>query len=552
MKKSLVIFAAAMVAATVTLSARKTEVSRNLSVFNPLYKALNTFYVDSVDAEKSIATAINAMLDDIDPYTEFIPEKAQEDFVRQTTGEYAGIGSYIMQRGGDVYISGPHEGSPSQLAGMRPGDRIVAIDGDTVLGMSSAEVSKRLKGQPGTQVKVMVWRPYVGEDSVLTFDITRRKIHEPAVTWWGVVRDRIGYIYLSSYTDKSAREVKDALTALKADKRVGGIVLDLRGNGGGLVEEAVKILGYFLPSGPEVLRTRGKGTMNEKIYKTSGTPIDTKMPLAVLIDGATASASEITAGALQDLDRAVVIGNRSFGKGLVQTTRELPYNNLLKVTVAKYYLPSGRLIQAIDYSHRNPDGSVARIPDSLANVFKTKSGREVRDGGGITPDVTIDHPEINRMVFNIVRDNWASDFANRYRAEHDTIAPAGEFVVTDSIYADFKRSIDPSRFEYDKLCEVILDRLREAASTEGYMNDSTKAVFDTLGTLLKHDLQRDLDTHRKQIEPYLSGEIVERYYYQRGRVLNQLREDPDLDKAAELLLDKAAYAALLGRKEDGK
>ena len=276
------------------------------------------------------------------------------------------------------------------------------------------------------------------------------------------------------------------------------------------------------------------------------------MPLAVLIDGSTASASEITAGALQDLDRAVVIGNRSFGKGLVQTTRELPYNNLLKVTVAKYYLPSGRLIQAIDYSHRNPDGSVARIPDSLANVFKTKSGREVRDGGGITPDVTIDHPEINRMVFNIVRDNWASDFANGYRAEHDTIAPAGEFVVTDSIYADFKRSIDPSRFEYDKLCEVILDRLREAASTEGYMNDSTKAVFDTLGTLLKHDLQRDLDTHRKQIEPYLSGEIVERYYYQRGRVLNPLREDPDLDKAAELLLDKAAYAALLGRKEDGK
>lgn len=552
MRKPLYIFAALVAAAAMSLSARKTDVSRNLNIFNQLYKELNTFYVDSVDAEKSINTAIAAMLDDIDPYTEYIPEKAQEDFVRQTTGEYAGIGSYIMQRGGDVFITGPHEGSPSQLAGLRPGDRIVVIDTDTVLGMSSAEVSKRLKGQAGTQVKVTVWRPYVGADSVLTFDITRRKIQEPAVPWWGVVRGNLGYIYLDSYTDKSAEEVKDALVALKADPRVKGIVLDLRGNGGGLVEAAVKILGYFLPSGTEVIRTRGKGTMNEKIYKTSGKPVDTDIPLAVLIDGATASASEITAGALQDLDRAVVIGNRSFGKGLVQTTRELPYNNLLKVTVAKYYLPSGRLIQAIDYSRRNPDGSVARIPDSLANVFHTRHGREVRDGGGITPDVTVERPDLSRIVFNIVRDNWAFDFANRYRATHDTIAPAGEFAVTDELYDEFKQSIDPARFEYDKMCEVMLDRLRQTAETEGYMNDSTKAEFEALSRLLKHDLQHDLDTHRKQIEPYLSGEIVERYYYQKGRVLDQLRDDPDLDKAEAILLNKHDYTTILSRKEGEK
>lgn len=550
--KKLLIFAAVAVAAAVAIQAKKSEVSRNLNVFNQLYKELNTFYVDSVDADKSITTAIEAMLDDIDPYTVYIPEKEQEDFMRQTTGEYAGIGSYIIQRDGAVYISGPHEGSPSQIAGMRPGDRIVKVDTANVLGMTSEEVSKRLKGQPGTELTVVVERPYVGEDSVLTFHIVRRKIHEPAITWAGIVRDNLGYIYLSSFTDKSADEVKEALLRFKADPKVKGIVLDLRGNGGGLIEPAIKILGYFLPSGTEVLRTRGKAALNEKIYKTSGKPIDTDIPLFVLIDGATASASEITAGALQDLDRAVIIGNRSFGKGLVQTTRDLPYNNLLKVTVAKYYLPSGRLIQAIDYSRRNPDGSVARIPDSLANVFKTRGGREVRDGGGITPDISIDRPEISRIVYNIVRDNWAFDYANRFRANHASIPPAGEFTVTDSIYEDFKRFIDPSRFEYDKVCEIMLDHLREAAETEGYMNDSTRAEFDTMARLLKHDLNHDLDTHRDAIEPYLLGEIVERYYYQGGRVQSQTAKDPDLDKAAGLIADPAGYKEILAPKKKKK
>lgn len=552
MKKILYIAAAVAATAAFTISAKKNEIQQNLSIFNQLYKELNTFYVDSIDPEKSINTAIEAMLDDIDPYTEYIPEKEQENLHRKTTGEYAGIGSYIMQRDGDVFISGPNEGSPAQLAGLRPGDRIVVIDNDTVLGMKSDEVSKRLKGPAGTQVRVTVARPYVGADSVLTFDITRRKIQEPSVTWSGVVRDHLGYIYLSSYTDKSADEVRKALLEFKANPEVKGVVLDLRGNGGGLVDAAVKILGYFLPAHTEVIRTRGKGPLNEKIYKTSGQPIMPDMPLFVLIDGGTASSSEITAGALQDLDRAVIIGNRSFGKGLVQSTRELPYNNLLYVTVAKYYLPSGRLIQAIDYSRRNPDGSVARIPDSLANVFKTRHGREVRDGGGITPDVNITRPEGSRLVYNIVRDNWAFDYANRYRATHDTIAPALDFVITDSIYADFKRSIDPEKFEYDKVCEVMLERMRQTAETEGYMNDSTKAEFDVLAGLLKHDLQRDLDTHRKEIEPFLAGEIAERYYYQKGRVQSQLRDDPDLDKAAEILASQDYTTILSPSKTDKK
>lgn len=549
--KRLLYFCLAAIALIV--SAKKNDVQQNLNIFNQLFKELNTFYVDSVDAEKSINTAIEAMLDDIDPYTEYIPEKAQEDFRRQTTGEYAGIGSFIVQRDGNVIISDPHEGSPSQLAGMRPGDVIVMVDNDTVLGMTSEEVSKRLKGQAGTNVRVKVARPFVGPDSIIDFDITRRRITEPAVTWSGVIPGGLGYIYLEGYTEKSADEVKDALTLLKGNPEVKALVLDLRGNGGGLVESAVKILGYFLPKGTEVLRTKGKGHLSEKIYKTTGQPIvPASLPVFVLIDGATASASEITAGALQDLDRAVIVGNRSFGKGLVQTTRDLPYNNLLKITIAKYYLPSGRLIQAIDYSRRNPDGTVARIPDSLANVFHTHHGREVRDGGGITPDVTVERPNLSRLVYNIVRDQWAFDYANRYRADHPTLAPANEFVITDSIYADFKRSIDPGKFEYDKACEVMIERLREVAETEGYMNDSTRAEIDRLAGMMKHDLQRDLDTHRSAIEPYLAGEIVNRYYYQRGRVQNQLINDPDIKRVREILEDGSHAAILAPRKQGGK
>ncbi len=547
--KKLFFMAAVVAVATVTLQAKKSEVSRNLNVFNQLYKELTSFYVDTVDADKSITTAIEAMLDNIDPYTEYIPEKAQEDFLRQTTGEYAGIGSYIMKRGDAVYINAPHEGSPSQQAGLRPGDRIVRIDSTDVAGFSTEEVSKRLRGLPGTELTITVERPYVGPDSVLTFTFARRKIQEPSVIWSGVVRGNLGYIYLSAYTDKSAEEVKEALLRFKSNPDVKAIVLDLRGNGGGLVEAAVKILGYFLPSGTEVLRTRGRDALNEKIYKTSGHPIDPDIPLFVLIDGGTASASEITAGALQDLDRAVIIGSRSFGKGLVQTTRELPYNNLLKVTVAKYYLPSGRLIQAIDYSHRNPDGSVARIPDSLANVFRTRRGREVRDGGGITPDITVSRPEVSRIVYNIVRDNWAFDFANRFRAAHDTIASPEEFIITDEIYSDFKKTIDPERFEYDKTCELILKSLREAAETEGYMNDSTRAALDHLTPLLKHDLDHDLDTHRDAIEPYIAGEIVERYYYQSGRVRNQIGKDAELDSVQALVNNLSDYTTILSPKK---
>ncbi|MDE6495208.1 MAG: S41 family peptidase [Duncaniella sp.] len=537
MKKLTILVTALIVMSILTSAAtrsKKSEISRNLDIFNALYKELQTFYVDSIDAEKSIDIAIGAMLNDIDPYTEYIPAKAQESFRSMTTGEYGGIGSYIMERNGNTYISEPYEGSPANLAGLRPGDRIIMIDADSTVGWSSSKVSDKLKGQQGTTVKVTVNRPWV-KDSILSFDIVRRKIQIPSVPYWGIIKGDIGYISLSSFTEKSYNEVRDALQELIKNKGAKSIVLDLRGNGGGLLESAVQILGLFLPKGTPVLTTKGKGALTEKTYKTTVTPVDTKIPLAVLIDGSTASSAEIVSGALQDLDRAVIVGNRSFGKGLVQSTRQLPYDGMLKVTIAKYYIPSGRLIQAIDYSHRNPDGSVARIPDSLTNVFKTAHGREVRDGGGITPDIKVEYPDVTRLTFNVVRDHWAFDFANKYFAENPTIASPEEFVIDDTIYTRFKNFIDPSRFNYDKVCETALDQLKQIATTEGYMNDSVKAQFDVLSSLLKHNLDKDLDTNREAITPYLAGEIINRYYYNRGGIIYSLRDDATIDSAATVL-----------------
>lgn len=537
--------AALALSAIAATRSNKAEITRNLDIFNSLYKELQTNYVDSIDAEKSINTAIAAMLNDIDPYTEYFPASQQEDITMMTSGEYAGIGSVILEKPGKgVFISEPYEGSPAQKVGLRPGDHIIMVDNDTVTTWHSSQVSGKLKGQAGTQVKVTVNRPYAA-DSILTFDITREKIQLPAVPYYGVVRDNIGYINLTSFTDKAATDVRNALIELKKDPRVKSIVLDLRGNRGGLLEAAVKIVGLFVPKNTEVLRTRGKGLLNEKVYKTTSAPVDTQIPLAVFIDGGSASSSEITAGALQDLDRAVIIGNRSFGKGLVQSTRPLPYDGVLKVTIAKYYIPSGRLIQAIDYSHRNPDGSVARIPDSLTNVFKTVHGREVRDGGGITPDIDIDYGEANRLTYNIVSDNWAFDYATRYAAQHPEIAPAEEWQITDSIFDDFKQFIDPEKFNYDKVCEQMLESLKKAAEIEGYMNDSTRKEFTVLEGLLKHNLGHDLDNNRKVLRRYFASEIIRRYYYQKGQVIEALKRDATLDSAVVVLNDKARYKQIL-------
>lgn len=556
MKRILAILLGAMAASMVAGAAaqaasNKTEIKQNLNIFNSLYKELQTNYVDSIDATKSIRNAIDAMLGQIDPYTEYYPEDELDNLRVLSTGEYSGIGSVIMQRNGRVELSEPQWNSPARKAGLRFGDRIVAIDGDTLpKGYTTQQASARLKGQAGSKVRLTIERPYVA-DSILDFEITRGQIRTNSVPYYGIVRDSIGYIRLTTFDTNSASEVKNAVVALKKDPRLRAIVLDLRDNGGGLLESATQIVGLFVSKGTEVVRTRYRGKNNEKIYKTTQQPVDTDIPLAVLINENTASSSEIVAGALQDLDRAIVVGNRSYGKGLVQSSRPLPYNGLLKVTVARYYIPSGRLIQAIDYSHRDENGRVTRIPDSLTNVYHTMAGREVRDGGGITPDITVKAKEMNRLMYNVIADFWAYDYANRFRARQgDTIAPADRFEISDSIYADFKKFIDPDRFKYDRMCESGMKYLREAAQLEGYMTDSVAAQFDLLESMLKHDLSRDLDFNAADLRDLLDDEISARYYDDGARVMRALRTDPDLDAATAALLDPARYRALLAPKKE--
>lgn len=524
------------------------EVNRNLTTFTSIVKELEMNYVDSIRPKEAFDAAIGALLSTVDPYTEYYSASDRTELTKMTTGEYdyGGIGSYIMQRNGSSYISGPMEGAPAQKAGLRSGDKIIAVDTVNTSAMGSSEVTKLLRGIAGTPVKVTVNRPFV-EDSILTFDITRAKLTDPAVPYSGVIDGNTGYIILSAFTSGSGAQVKEVLEGFRQNPEVTGIVLDLRGNGGGLLEEAVDILGNFLPKGTEVLRTRGKDASNEKVYKTTKTPILPDMPLTVLIDGGSASASEITAGALQDLDRAVLIGSRSFGKGLVQSTRFLPYDGLLKVTVAKYYIPSGRLIQALDYSRRNPDGSVARTPDSLTNVYYTKNGREVRDGGGLKPDIEIEWGKLSPLVYNLIRDNYLFDYATRYANTHDSIVAPWDFEIDDEVFAEFKQSVDPQKLVYDKILEDLLKELNETAEAEGYMTPETQAALDALSPLLKHDLDRDLDNKRQEISRYLGAEIASRYYYGKGEIIQNLKDDKALEKAKEVLADRDEMSKILGK-----
>lgn len=529
-------------------SSHDASVARNLTTFNALVKELEMNYVDTIRPKEAFNSAIAAFLSTVDPYTEYYSAEQRSDLTKLTTGQfdYGGIGSFIMQRDSASFISYPMEGAPAAKAGLRSGDQIIRVDSVDTSHMGSEAVSKLLRGQAGTPLTVTVRRPYV-TDSILTFDMVRGKLVEPSVPYWGVIDGNTGYIRVTQFIEQTGKDVREALESFKKDPAVKQIVLDLRGNGGGLLEQAVDIVGNFVPKGTEVLRTRGRDAKSEKIYKTTHTPIFPDIPLAVLIDGGSASASEITAGSLQDLDRAVLVGSRSFGKGLVQSTMQLPYDGLLKVTVAKYYIPSGRLIQALDYSHRNPDGSVARTPDSLTNVYKTLHGREVRDGGGLKPDIEVDWGQVSRLAYNLVRDNWTYDFANRYANTHPTIPPASEFVITDEIYEDFKKSIDPKKLKYDKVLDEILKELRKTAGEEGYLNDQTTALLDSLSPLMTHNLSHDLDNRREEVSGYLGAEIAQRYYFDKGKIIQDLRNDEALKKAEAILSDPAELNKMLGK-----
>ena len=558
MKKTLsalfsICLALAMSAEDTTGVSHDVSVSRNLSTFSAIVKELELNYVDSIRPSEAFGAAIEAYLSTVDPYTEYYSADDRSELTKMTTGEYdyGGIGSYIMQRDGSSYISGPMEGAPAANAGLRSGDKIIRVDSIDTSNMGSQEVTKLLRGLAGTPVQVTVERPFV-TDSIIVFDIVRSKLSDPSVPYWGVINGNTGYIRLTTFLADSGKQVAEALKQFKANPEVTQIVLDIRSNGGGLLEQAVDILGNFLPKGTEVLNTRGREKSLEKTYKTTKTPIYPDIPLAVLIDGGSASASEITAGALQDLDRAVLVGSRSFGKGLVQSTRPLPFDGLLKVTVAKYYIPSGRLIQALDYSHRNPDGSVARTPDSLTNVYKTAHGREVRDGGGLTPDITIDWGQVSPLLYNLVGDNKIFDYATRFANTHDSIAGPWEFEITDEIYDDFKSSIDPSTLKYDKVLDQLLKQLQETAKAEGYLTDEAKAAIDNLTPLLTNDVNQDLDNKRAEIAEYLAGEIASRYYYENGRLIQNLRNDKALKEAIEILSDSSRLNSILGKNNKGK
>ena len=520
-----------------------TSLARNINIFNTITRYLAQAYVDSLRPDDAFEAAIGAMLNTVDPYTEYYNADEKEALEIMTTGAYGGIGAFILGRDGDTYISQPIVGSPSFKAGLKAGDRIIRVDTVDVTGKTSSFTTKLLKGDPGTMVTVVVERPYAA-DSIITFDIKREKVQDRSVPYYGV-KDGIGFVKLTSFMEKSTDEMKEALESFRNNPDVEGVVIDLRSNGGGLVSTAVDILGMVLPRNTKVIETRGKTGDSFKEYTTASTPILPDMPLAVLIDGESASASEITAGAIQDLDRGVLVGQRSYGKGLVQGTYSLPYDGLLKVTTAKYHLPSGRLIQALDYSHRNPDGSVARTPDSLTHEFKTSRGRTVRDGGGLVPDSVVKMPDYSRLLYNLMVSNQIFDYATKFAAEHPSIAPAGEFKVTDDIYSDFIAFVDTAKIKSDKTGERLLEELRKSATTEGFMTNALKAELDTLAPLLAPDLKRDLANKRDEISQFLGREIVGRYYNRAGEEEYELQFDDEFKVAKEILKNRELYNSIL-------
>ncbi len=541
----------ALLAISLGVSAKKSHdmaLQRNLKTFNAMVKVLEENYVDSIRIDEAFKAASNAMLNTVDPYTEYYTSDDRDALMKMTTGEYAGIGSYITEYDGYVCISQPMEGSPAAKAGLMPGDKIIKVDTVTTKGLKNADVSKLLKGTPGTDVYIEVVRPYVA-DSLKSFTVTREKVTEKSVPYFGMVTPSTGYIRLNSYITNSPQEITAALDSLKKNPGFSGLILDLRGNGGGLVESAIDILGNFLPKGTQVLRTSGNG--KERVYKTTHNPMFPDLPLVVLTDGGTASASEITAGALQDLDRAVLVGNRSFGKGLVQTTFPLPHEALLKVTVSKYYIPSGRLIQALDYSRRNPDGSVARTPDSLTNVYYTSRGREVRDGGGLQPDSVVKNNTYSDILYNLVTKNKIFDYANKYRATHPQSVPVEKFAISDDDYADFAEFVVGSDMKYDTSFDALIKELRKQADEQGYMtadNDSTIAALErTLGS----DLKRDLEFKKPEIKDYLAEEIATRYYGDGGRIAVEIKTDPVVE-AAVGIIEGPEYDAILRKAENVK
>ena len=482
------------------------------------------------------------MLASLDPYTNYIPESEIEDYRFMTTGQYGGIGSLIGQRNNEVIITDPYEGFPAQKADLRAGDVIVELDGKPIKGKKNEEVSKLLKGQPKTSVKITIRRD--GEPNLIDKNVVREEIKINSVSYSGIIDNDLGYIRLTGFTENAGQEVKNALQALEAKTKLRGLIFDLRGNPGGLLNEAVNIVNIFVNKGVEVVSTKGKAKEWDKTYHALNNPVDTEIPVAVLVNSSSASASEIVSGSLQDLDRGIIIGQRTFGKGLVQTTRPLSYGAQLKVTTAKYYIPSGRCIQALDYSHRNDDGSVGKIPDSLITQFKTKAGRTVYDGGGVMPDFVTDIRQLSPISQSLLLKYLLFDYATMYRNTHPSIAPAKEFHLSDAEYAEFVKWISAKDYDYETKSEKILDDFKTTAEKEKYFS-AAAAEFEVLKKKISHDKNADLQKFKDEITELLENEIVSRYYYQSGQIEASFKNDLEIKKATEALKDKDVYSSIM-------
>lgn len=542
------IAASIIIGTTLSTTTDYFEVTKNMDIYVSLFKELNTYYVDNVDPNKLMRKGIDAMLNELDPYTDFISEADIEDYRFTTSGKYGGIGAVIGERSDYVIVSEPYEGFPADKAGLKPGDKFIEIDGKSVKGKKSGDISKVLKGQPNTEVKVTVRRLMPdGTEKEITTTLTREEIKVKNVPHYGMINDKYGYIALGNFTENAGDEVRNALKDLKARNNLKGVVFDLRGNPGGLLHEAINVSNVFVDKGQEIVTTKGKIEEWQKSFKTVLEAEDNSIPLVVLTNGGSASASEIVSGSIQDFDRGVILGTRTFGKGLVQSTRNLPYNTKLKVTTAKYYIPSGRCIQAINYAEKNADGSVKKVPDSLKVAFKTKNGRTVYDGGGIDPDVKVDRAPLSKLATSLLVKGLLFDYGTIYASKHPKIDNPKNFKLTDEEYKDFLKYIEGKEYDYTTESEDILKKLKEKATEEKYF-ESLKTEYDALKNKLMHDKNKDLEKEKAEIKKLLESDIVGRYYYSKGRIELNFRYDEAIQRAIKLMDEPAEYQALLKSK----
>lgn len=518
------------------------EVSKQLDVFSTMYRELNLYYVDPTDPGKLMRTGMDAMLKSLDPYTTFIPESEMEDFRFLTTGQYGGIGAVIRQKGDEVVISEPYEGFPAQRADLRAGDVLLEVDGHSLAGKKTDEVSRMLKGAPGTTLVLTLRRPGMKEPMKQT--LIREEINVKNVPFYTTLRDSIGYLKLTGFTENASKNLAAALAEMEKTHAVKGLILDLRGNPGGLLQEAVNVSNLFLPKGELIVSTKGRMKDMDRSYAATQEPVAGNIPVVVLVNSGSASASEIVSGALQDLDRAVIVGQRTYGKGLVQSTRPLSYNAQLKLTTAKYYIPSGRCIQAVDYSHRNADGSVGKIPDSLMHTFQTRAGRTVMDGGGILPDVITTSRTYSPITGSLLGKSLVFDYATYYRTKHDSISQNYEVILTSNEWLDFQSFIHDKEYDYRTKSESSLDELKKNAQEEAYLSDA-EVELKALSDKLEVAKQKDLEKNRQEILSVLEEEIATRYGYQQARYRTSIQHDEEVTVALEILGNPSRYDSLL-------